>query len=108
MSPAARDIFRKAARRRVAQVRRQPWMLARHMVTRQELRVLHEVSMLGRISPSNQYFFILNAIRHAIEEEFWLTAHFWAREADHHLVRGVRRAMSAKWLCRRRSGVGAA
>jgi transcriptional regulator with XRE-family HTH domain len=44
-------------------------MLARHKVTKLELRVLRRVSMLDRISSPNQFFFILNAIRLAVEEE---------------------------------------
>ena len=44
-------------------------MLARYKVTKLELRVLRDVSMLDRISSPNQFFFILNAIRLAIEEE---------------------------------------
>jgi transcriptional regulator with XRE-family HTH domain len=44
-------------------------MLTRHKVTNQELKVLQQVSMLGRISAPNQFLFILNAIRQAVEEE---------------------------------------
>ena len=43
--------------------------LARHKVTEQELRVLKTVNMLGRVSGPNQYLFILNAIRQAVDEE---------------------------------------
>jgi transcriptional regulator with XRE-family HTH domain len=43
--------------------------LARHKVTEQELRVLKNVNMLGRVSRPNQYLFILNAIRQAVDEE---------------------------------------
>jgi hypothetical protein len=38
-------------------------------VTARELKVLQKVSMLGRISSPNQFLFILNAIRQAVEEE---------------------------------------
>ncbi|MGD1028639.1 helix-turn-helix domain-containing protein [Candidatus Binatus soli] len=44
-------------------------MLARHKVTDRELKVLQKVSMLGRVSAPNQFLFILNAIRQAVEEE---------------------------------------
>lgn len=43
--------------------------LTRHKVTGQELKVLQKVNMLGRISAPNQFLFILNAIRQAVEEE---------------------------------------
>ncbi len=43
--------------------------LARHKVTDQELKVLQKVNMLGHISAPNQFLFILNAIRQAVEEE---------------------------------------
>lgn len=43
--------------------------LARHKVTDRELKVLHKVNMLGPISAPNQFLFILNAIRQAVEEE---------------------------------------
>ena len=43
--------------------------LARHKVTGRELKVLQKVNMLGRISAPNQFLFILNAIRQAVEEE---------------------------------------
>jgi len=44
-------------------------MLARHKVTDRELKVLQKVNMLGRISAPNQFLFILNAIRQAVQEE---------------------------------------
>ena len=44
-------------------------MLARHKVTDQELKVLQKVNMLGRVSAPNQFLFILNSIRQAVEEE---------------------------------------
>lgn len=43
--------------------------LARHKVTQRELKVLHKVSMLGRVSAPSQFLFILNAIRQAVEQE---------------------------------------
>ena len=43
--------------------------LARHKVTDRELKVLKNVNMLGRVSAPNQFLFILNAIRQAVEEE---------------------------------------
>jgi transcriptional regulator with XRE-family HTH domain len=43
--------------------------LARHKVTAQELKVLKTVNMLGRVSGPNQYLFILNAMRQAVDEE---------------------------------------
>jgi transcriptional regulator with XRE-family HTH domain len=44
-------------------------MLARHKVTPRELKVLEKVNMLGKVSAPNQFLFILNAIRQAVEEE---------------------------------------
>jgi transcriptional regulator with XRE-family HTH domain len=44
-------------------------MLARHKVTDQELKVLQKVNMLGKVSAPNQFLFILNSIRQAVEEE---------------------------------------
>ena len=43
--------------------------LTRNKVTDRELRVLKNVNMLGRVSSPNQFLFILNAIRQAVEEE---------------------------------------
>ena len=43
--------------------------LARHKVTARELKVLKTVNMLGRVSSPNQFLFILNSIRQAVEEE---------------------------------------
>lgn len=43
--------------------------LARHKVTARELKVLKNVNMLGRVSSPNQFLFILNSIRQAVEEE---------------------------------------
>ncbi len=43
--------------------------LVRHKVTDRELKVLQKVSMLGRVSAPNQFLFILNAIRQAVDEE---------------------------------------
>ena len=43
--------------------------LARHKVTERELKVLKNVNMLGPVSGPNQYLFILNAIRQAMDEE---------------------------------------
>jgi transcriptional regulator with XRE-family HTH domain len=43
--------------------------LIRNKVTAQELKVLKNVSMLGRVSAPKQFLFILNAIRQAVEEE---------------------------------------
>lgn len=55
------DAWRKFARDRGT--------LARHKVTDRELKVLRNVNMLGRVSAPNQFLFILNAIRQAVEEE---------------------------------------
>jgi transcriptional regulator with XRE-family HTH domain len=62
-APAKRDenAWRKFARDRGT--------LARHKVTDRELKVLQKVSMLGRVSAPNQFLFILNAIRQAVEAE---------------------------------------
>ena len=44
-------------------------MLARHQVKPDELKVLSQVNLLGRIAAPRHFFFILNAIRQAVEEE---------------------------------------
>ena len=44
-------------------------LLARNKVTSRELKVLHAVNLLGRVSVPKQYLFILNSIRQAVEEE---------------------------------------
>jgi len=44
-------------------------MLARHQVKPNELRVLSQVNLLGKVAAPGQFFFILNAIRQAVEEE---------------------------------------
>ncbi len=44
-------------------------ILARHKVTDRELKVLQKVNMLGRVTAPNQFLFILNSIRQAVEEE---------------------------------------
>ncbi|HYL58488.1 MAG TPA: helix-turn-helix transcriptional regulator [Candidatus Acidoferrales bacterium] len=44
-------------------------ILARHKITSQELKVLQKVNLLGRVSAPNQFLFILNSIRQAVEEE---------------------------------------
>lgn len=43
--------------------------LTRNKVTAQELKVLKNVNLLGRVSAPKQFLFILNAIRQAVEEE---------------------------------------
>jgi transcriptional regulator with XRE-family HTH domain len=44
-------------------------ILARHKVTDSELKVLQKVNMLGRVSAPNQFLFILNSIRQAVDED---------------------------------------
>jgi transcriptional regulator with XRE-family HTH domain len=44
-------------------------MLARHQVKPNELKVLSQVNLLGKVTAPRQFFFILNAIRQAVEEE---------------------------------------
>jgi transcriptional regulator with XRE-family HTH domain len=44
-------------------------MLARYDVKPRELEVLSEVNLLGKITAPRQFVFILNAIRHAVEDE---------------------------------------
>lgn len=56
--------------------RKDPWsqfaanrpMLRRHGVTRAELRVLKQVSLLQQVASPRHFLFILNAIRQAAEE----------------------------------------
>jgi transcriptional regulator with XRE-family HTH domain len=44
-------------------------MLARHQVKPSELKVLSQVNLLGKVAAPRHFFFILNAIRQAVEEE---------------------------------------
>jgi transcriptional regulator with XRE-family HTH domain len=44
-------------------------MLARHQVTGNELKVLQQVNLLGKISAPRNFMFILNSIRQAQDEE---------------------------------------
>ena len=44
-------------------------LLKQHRVSPRELQVLFQVSLLGKVSTSRQFLFILNSIRHAIENE---------------------------------------
>jgi transcriptional regulator with XRE-family HTH domain len=44
-------------------------VLARYNVKQRELKVLSQVNLLGKVTGPRQYLFILNAIRHAVEEE---------------------------------------
>ena len=44
-------------------------MLARYNVKPNELKVLSQVNLLGKIAAPRQFLFILNAIRQAVEEE---------------------------------------
>jgi transcriptional regulator with XRE-family HTH domain len=44
-------------------------MLAHHQVKPNELKVLSQVNLLGKVAAPRQFFFILNAIRQAAEEE---------------------------------------
>jgi transcriptional regulator with XRE-family HTH domain len=75
--PEARSLVSARAERPARNHRDQAWrefardraLLARNRVTPRELRVLHQVNLLGRISSPRQYLFILNSIRQAVEEE---------------------------------------
>ena len=44
-------------------------VLARYDISPRELKVLSQVNLLGKVTAPRQYLFILNAIRHAVEEE---------------------------------------
>jgi transcriptional regulator with XRE-family HTH domain len=44
-------------------------MLAEHSVTPAEMKVLRQVSLLGRVAAPRNFFFVLNAIRQAVDEE---------------------------------------
>jgi transcriptional regulator with XRE-family HTH domain len=46
-----------------------PALLARHQIKPSELKILSQVNLLGKITAPRQFFFILNAIRQAVEEE---------------------------------------
>jgi len=76
--PEASSLF--ADRREAAAPERNPdqvWrdftgnkaMLARHQVKPNELKVLSQVNLLGKVAAPRHFFFILNAIRQAVEEE---------------------------------------
>jgi transcriptional regulator with XRE-family HTH domain len=44
-------------------------VLARYDINPRELKVLSQVNLLGKVTASRQFLFILNAIRNAVEEE---------------------------------------
>jgi transcriptional regulator with XRE-family HTH domain len=44
-------------------------MLARHSITPAELKILREVSSLGRVAAPRNLLFVLNAIRQAVSED---------------------------------------
>ena len=44
-------------------------MLSQHAITEDELEVLHQVSMLGRVRSPRNLLFVLNAIRQAVAED---------------------------------------
>ncbi len=44
-------------------------LIQRNKITRRELKVLQQVSALGRISSPRHFLFILNSIRQAVEDE---------------------------------------
>jgi transcriptional regulator with XRE-family HTH domain len=44
-------------------------MLSEHSITPPELRILRQVSMLGRLSTPRNLLFVLNAIRQAVAED---------------------------------------
>lgn len=44
-------------------------MLARHQVKPNELKVLSQVNLLGKVAAPRHFLFILNAIRQAVDEE---------------------------------------
>ena len=43
-------------------------LLARHNVTPQELKVLSQVNLLGKVTAPRHFLFILNAIRQSVDE----------------------------------------
>jgi transcriptional regulator with XRE-family HTH domain len=45
-------------------------LLDRHNVTRAELKILRQVSLLRRVSSPRQFLFVLNSIRQASEDEW--------------------------------------
>ena len=52
-----------------AEFSRNTALLARNRIKPQELKVLAQVNLLGKISAPRNYLFILNAIRQAVDEE---------------------------------------
>jgi transcriptional regulator with XRE-family HTH domain len=44
-------------------------LIARHQIKPSELRILKQVSMLGRVSSPRQFLFILNSIRQAVDQD---------------------------------------
>jgi len=44
-------------------------MLSKHSVTPAELKILREVSMLGRVDAPRNFLFVLNAIRQAVADD---------------------------------------
>lgn len=75
--PEASLLIRPKRQVKVSSEKDEAWMkftrdrslLARHQVKTNELKILAQVNLLGRVSAPRNYMFILNAIRQAVEEE---------------------------------------
>jgi transcriptional regulator with XRE-family HTH domain len=60
----------RASRKRVWQdFAKNESVLTRYDIKPRELKVLSQVNLLGKVTASRQFLFILNAIRNAVEEE---------------------------------------
>ena len=44
-------------------------MLSQHSITPAELKILRQVSLLGRVTAPRNFLYVLNAIRQAVDEE---------------------------------------
>lgn len=75
--PEAKDLISDQGEPRAAKRPEDPWrkfmsdraLRARFQITPAELRILKQVSALGRVSSPRQFLFVLNSIRQAINEE---------------------------------------
>jgi transcriptional regulator with XRE-family HTH domain len=74
--PEARSFIGATKRVEAAPAKDQAWrefkrnknVLSRYKVSKQEMQVLSQVALLGRVTTPRSFLFILNSIRHAVED----------------------------------------
>ena len=74
--PEARSFIVRTKRVEAAPAKDQAWrefkrnknLLSRYKVSKKEMRILSQVALLGRVTTPRSFLFILNSIRHAVED----------------------------------------